>query len=65
VPAILAVLAFTLAFAFHGAGVHVGTWFDWQGLALAGLAFLAWHATGWWAAPAWVPRRTVVQQPPA
>ena len=40
---ILALLAFFAAFIMHGANANAGPWFDWQGAALLGLAFLAWH----------------------
>jgi hypothetical protein len=39
---ILALLAFLLAFIFHGAGFNPDSWFNWQGMALLGLILLAW-----------------------
>lgn len=49
-PGILALLAFALAFIFHGAGFgKLGPWLDWQGLALLGFVLLtlpgAWSVT--------------------
>jgi hypothetical protein len=41
VAGILALLAFALAFVFHGAGFgKLGPWLDWQGLMLLGFALL-------------------------
>lgn len=56
VPAFLSIAAFFLAIVFHGAKFAPDLWFNWQGLALIGLFFLAWYPVReWW------PRR----QPPA
>lgn len=41
--AVLALLAFVVAFIFHGAGFNPGAWFNWQGLAVLGLVFVALH----------------------
>lgn len=43
---ILALLAFTLAVLFHGFRFAPNLWLDWQGLALTGLALLAFHLLG-------------------
>lgn len=43
---ILAVVAFILAFFFHGAGFTTSAWLDWQSLMLAGLVLLALHLLG-------------------
>jgi hypothetical protein len=43
---ILAVIAFGVAFIFHGTGFTGSTWVDWQSFTLAGLVFLALHTLG-------------------
>lgn len=49
---ILALLAFALAFTFHGAGfTKLGPWLDWQGLALAGFILLTFPGAWVTAAP--------------
>lgn len=40
---ILALLAFALAFVFHGAGFNANAWLGWQSMALLGLVLLALH----------------------
>ena len=51
-PGILALLAFALAFIFHGAGfAKLGPWLDWQGLALLGLVLLSFPSAWALAAP--------------
>ena len=37
---VLALVAFILAFVFHGAGFSPSPWWNWQGMALAGLVLL-------------------------
>lgn len=45
--AFLAALLFGFAWLIQGSGAHLPVWFDWQGMALLGLACLAlsgpWH----------------------
>lgn len=43
---ILAVVCFILAVLFHGTGFNPDAWWNWQGVALAGLVFLALHLLG-------------------
>jgi hypothetical protein len=42
----VAVLAFFLAFLFHGLGVATSVWLTWPSLVCAGLTFLGLHFAG-------------------
>lgn len=45
--AVIAAILFAVAWVIQGSGAHMPIWFDWNGLALLGLIFLAlsliWH----------------------
>jgi hypothetical protein len=43
---ILAVVAFAIAFVFHGAGFTGSPWVGWQSFMILGLVFLALHQLG-------------------
>jgi hypothetical protein len=43
---IIAVVAFGVAFIFHGAGFHGSAWVSWQSFALIGFVFLTLHLLG-------------------
>ena len=59
--AILAFLAFALAFIFHGAGFgKLGPWLDWQGLALLGFVLLTFP--GVWVVTAPLRRRPAASE---
>jgi hypothetical protein len=46
--AVLAAVAFFIAYLFHGAHFAPSAWIDWQGMSVAGLFFLALAGTGAW-----------------
>jgi hypothetical protein len=43
---ILAIVAFAIAFVFHGAAFTGSAWVDWQSFMILGLVFLALHLLG-------------------
>jgi len=57
VAGILALLAFALAFVFHGAGFNPSAWLGWQSMALLGLLLLALHLVAGSGLPVVVRRR--------
>lgn len=62
--AILAFLAFVLAFIFHGAGFgNLGPWLDWQGLTVLGFVLLSWDIAWPHVGTLYARRGTVVTPP--
>lgn len=41
--AVIAVILFSVSWVLHGSRASVPVWFDWQGLLLLGLVFVALH----------------------